>query len=76
MTPDEILKGLYDETLVGNAPVVREGVEKGLEDGLEPERMLYDALVLGTRDYARRCGFGRASWCSTRSSRARGRRRC
>ena len=33
MTHDEILKLLYEETLVGNAPAVKEGVEKGLEDG-------------------------------------------
>jgi 5-methyltetrahydrofolate--homocysteine methyltransferase len=45
MTHDEILQGLYDETLIGNAPTVRELVEQGLEDDLEPERMLYDALI-------------------------------
>jgi hypothetical protein len=31
MTHDEILQLLYDETLVGNAPAVKEGVEAGLE---------------------------------------------
>jgi len=45
MTHDEILKLLYDETLVGNAPAVKQGVEDGLEDGMDPERMLYDALI-------------------------------
>lgn len=45
MTHEEILQLLYDETLVGNAPVVRDGVNDGLADGLEPERMLYDALI-------------------------------
>src|SRR5256884_3571002 len=45
MTHEEILKTLYDETLVGNAPVVSDGVNQGLEQGLEPERMLYDALI-------------------------------
>src|ERR1700690_676413 len=45
MTHEEILKALYDETLVGNAAAVREGVESGLADGLEPERILYDALI-------------------------------
>src|SRR5829696_512835 len=45
MTHDEILKLLYDETLVGNAPAVKQGVEQGLEDGMDPERMLYDALI-------------------------------
>ena len=45
MTHDEILQGLYDNTLVGNAPEVRELVEQGLADDLDPERMLYDALI-------------------------------
>ena len=45
MTHEEILQLLYDETLVGNAPAVRDGVEDGLADGIEPERMLYDALI-------------------------------
>jgi 5-methyltetrahydrofolate--homocysteine methyltransferase len=45
MTHDEILQGLYDDTLVGNAPSVRELTERGLEEGLEPETMLYDALI-------------------------------
>src|SRR6476619_2388788 len=45
MTDEEILKLLYEGTLVGNAPVVKDGVNDGLEQGLEPERMLYDALI-------------------------------
>ena len=45
MTHEEILKGLYDDTLVGNAPSVKELVEKGLEDDIDPSTMLYDALI-------------------------------
>ena len=45
MTHEEILQGLYDNTLVGNAPEVRDLVNQGLEDELEPEKMLYDALI-------------------------------
>ena len=45
MTHDDILKGLYDETLVGNAPKVRELTEAGLEADMPPESMLYDALI-------------------------------
>jgi methylmalonyl-CoA mutase cobalamin-binding domain/chain len=45
MTPDEILKGLYDNTLIGNAPEVKELTEQGVADGLDPESMLYDALI-------------------------------
>ena len=45
MTHDEILTGLYDRTLVGDKPAVVELTEQGLEDGLTPEQMLFDALI-------------------------------
>jgi 5-methyltetrahydrofolate--homocysteine methyltransferase len=45
MTHDDILKGLYEETLIGNAPAVRELTEAGLEADMPPESMLYDALI-------------------------------
>ncbi len=45
MTHDEIIQGLYDETLIGNAPEVKDLVNQGLADGLDPERMLYDGLI-------------------------------
>ena len=45
MTPEEILKGLYDNTLIGNAPEVKQLTEAGVADGLDPESMLYDALI-------------------------------
>jgi 5-methyltetrahydrofolate--homocysteine methyltransferase len=45
MTEDEILKGLYDNTLVGNAPEVKDLTNQGLELNLDPEKMLYDALI-------------------------------
>jgi methylmalonyl-CoA mutase cobalamin-binding domain/chain len=45
MTHEEILQGLYDNTLVGNAPEVKDLTNKGLEEGMEPESMLYDALI-------------------------------
>ena len=45
MTNDEILQGLFDNTLVGNAPVVKELTEQGLELGMDPETLLYDALI-------------------------------
>ena len=44
-TPDEVLKGLYDETLVGNAPRVLELTEEGLALGMEPQTLLFDALI-------------------------------
>ena len=45
MTHEEILQLLYEQTLVGNAPAVKDGVNQGLDDDLAPERMLYDALI-------------------------------
>jgi methylmalonyl-CoA mutase cobalamin-binding domain/chain len=45
MTHEEILQALYDNTLVGNAPEVKDLVNQGLEDELGPESMLYDALI-------------------------------
>lgn len=45
MTPEEILKALYDETLVGNAPEVLSLTNTGLELGMEPQSMLFEALI-------------------------------
>src|SRR3954466_10747636 len=45
MTHEEILQTLYDETLVGHAPAVKGAVEEGLADAMDPESMLYDALI-------------------------------
>jgi methylmalonyl-CoA mutase cobalamin-binding domain/chain len=45
MDHDEILRGLYDETLVGNKPRVLELTRAGLDAGLTPESMLVDALI-------------------------------
>jgi len=45
MTGEEILKALYDETLVGNRPRVLELTQEGLDSGMAPETMLFDALI-------------------------------
>jgi 5-methyltetrahydrofolate--homocysteine methyltransferase len=45
MSHDEILKQLYDETLVGNAPGVLDLTNSGLQEGMEPETMLFEALI-------------------------------
>jgi 5-methyltetrahydrofolate--homocysteine methyltransferase len=45
MTPDEILQGLFDNTLVGNAPAVKDLTNEGLALGMNPETLLYDALI-------------------------------
>ncbi len=45
MTPEEILKALYDETLVGNAPRVLDLTNEGLTLDMEPQTLLFDALI-------------------------------
>ncbi len=45
MTDQEILTALYDETLVGNGPRVLELTREGLDQGMTPESMLFEALI-------------------------------
>ena len=45
MTADELLRQLYDYTLVGNGPEVLNLTRQGLELGLGPETLLYEALI-------------------------------
>ncbi len=45
MNRDELLKQLYDDTLVGNGPSVLELTNQGLAMDLGPEVLLYEALI-------------------------------
>jgi 5-methyltetrahydrofolate--homocysteine methyltransferase len=45
VTRDELLKQLYDYTLVGNGPEVLALTRSGLDMGLGPETLLYEALI-------------------------------
>ena len=45
MTQEELLRQLYDQTLVGNRPAVLELTLEGLDMGLGPEMLLYEALI-------------------------------
>jgi methylmalonyl-CoA mutase cobalamin-binding domain/chain len=45
MRPEEILQGLYDQTLVGNGPAVLELTHEALQLGMEPQSLLFDALI-------------------------------
>jgi len=45
VTTEELLKQLYDATLVGNAPEVLSLTDQGLAMGLGPEVLLYEALI-------------------------------
>jgi 5-methyltetrahydrofolate--homocysteine methyltransferase len=45
MNTQELLTQLYDFTLVGNAPEVLQLTNAGLEMGISPETLLFDALI-------------------------------
>jgi methylmalonyl-CoA mutase cobalamin-binding domain/chain len=45
VTQSELLRQLYDYTLVGNAPAVLELTHAGIDMGLGPEMLLYEALI-------------------------------
>ncbi|MGH9170894.1 MAG: corrinoid protein [Acidimicrobiales bacterium] len=45
MTAEELLKELYEYTLVGNAPEVLRLTNEGLELGITPESLLFDSLI-------------------------------
>ena len=45
MNEQELLAQLYDFTLVGNAPEVLQLTNAGLEMGITPESLLFDALI-------------------------------
>ena len=42
---DELLTELYDKTLTGNGPAVLDLTRTGLNQGLGPETLLYEALI-------------------------------
>jgi 5-methyltetrahydrofolate--homocysteine methyltransferase len=42
---EELLRQLYDKTLVGNGPAVLDLTRSGLDLGLGPEVLLYEALI-------------------------------
>ncbi len=60
MTPEEILQKLYDETMVGNGPAVIELTNQGLDLGMTPETLLYDALIPSLEEVGAR--FERGDW--------------
>ncbi len=60
MSNEEILKELYDQTMVGNGPAVIELTNKGLEEGLTPEQLLFDSLIPSLEEVGAR--FERGDW--------------
>ena len=59
MTPEEILQALYDETLVGNAPRVLDLTNEGLSLDMEPQTLLFDALIPSLEEVGARFERGR-----------------
>ena len=45
MNHDELIKALYDETLMGNAPAVLELTNTAIASGMGPDTILFDALI-------------------------------
>lgn len=45
MNHDELIKALYDETLMGNAPVVLALTNEAIASGMGPDTILFDALI-------------------------------
>ncbi|MGA1678579.1 MAG: B12-binding domain-containing protein, partial [Candidatus Nanopelagicales bacterium] len=45
MSKEDILKSLYDETMVGNGPRVIELTNQGLAEGMSPDEILFEALI-------------------------------
>lgn len=50
---EEILDGLYDETLVGNAKAVKELTEEGIALGMDPLSILFDGLIPSLQEVGR-----------------------
>ena len=45
MSHEEIIEGLFNETMAGNGPRVLELTNQGLAEGLTPSQILFDALI-------------------------------
>src|SRR5258708_3298857 len=58
MTDEEILKGLYDNTILGKAPEVKNLTQAGLDQKLDPVTMLYQALLPALQEVGRRFEVG------------------
>ena len=58
MTDEEILKGLYDNTILGKAPEVKNLTQAGLDQKLDPVTMLYQALLPALQEVGRRFEIG------------------
>lgn len=53
-TREEIMQGLYENTLWGKAPPVKEFTQAGVNLGLNPDEMLWQALIPALEEVGRR----------------------
>ena len=60
MTNEELLQKLYDETMVGNGPEVIDLTNQGLDQGITPDSLLFDALIPALEEVGAR--FERGDW--------------
>jgi hypothetical protein len=58
VTHAEILTGLFDNTVEGKPPAVKELTQQGLDTGLDPVTMLYEALLPALQEVGRRFEAG------------------
>lgn len=58
MTDEEILKGLYDNTILGKAPDVKALTQVGLDQKMDPVTLLYKALLPALQEVGRRFEVG------------------
>jgi methanogenic corrinoid protein MtbC1 len=58
MDQTETFRGLYDNTVLGKVPEVRQLTQTGLDAGLDPVRLLYDALLPALQEVGRRFETG------------------
>ncbi len=58
LSRDEILNGLFENTLWGKAPPVKELTQTGLEQGLKPDEILWQALIPALEEVGRRFEIG------------------
>lgn len=58
MTHEEILKNLYDNTILGKAAEVKKLTEEGLKEQIDPVDLLYKALLPALQEVGRRFEIG------------------
>jgi len=57
-TPADVLQGLYDNTVLGKVPEVRDLTQTGLDQQMDPVDLLYKALLPALQEVGRRFEVG------------------